>query len=726
MAVTVGARAMARRAYTASSVAVGAALDSVGSHGGPEGLKTLARWMTAASPDRAAAALLLLLTVPFLGSAYKIDDPLYLWAAEWVRAHPFDPLGGPSFWHQTPATFFSDLYNPPLVAYLLALPVAIAGGREAAVHALMLAVALLALRACAAAGESFGVPRVYTIVLASSPALCVATVSAMTDVPFLLFCALAWGQAARGRGAASGVSVAASAVTKYVGLLNLPLALLALRAPRRPRLVLATVASVLFGAYCLWNLATAGALHVSAAGRLQQLGFDRQPLFAASFVASLGLAGLPAALGLLRWSRGVTVLALVGAGVGAAATYGRGSVALAGIAFGAGAALLGAAGQATVRVRDPFLRTAFWAFAAYTIVLVYFGTARYLLPLLPLLLWLLVRGDVLVAEPSPRRLALSVAGSALLAFLLLQADAGFAEAWRQAARALPSAGRGFHTGRWGFDWYAAPRGYQALRPRERLRNGDVVAEPADIDTIPPTPAQAAVLAPASTLRLPSPRLRVMDMKARAGYYSSHWGVLPLGWRSDASEVVSLSVPDPEILAALERPVSAPVVVDMGSEEASHVELDGWAWADETVEEDGTRRTFVWAVGRESALRIPLPPGVQRVALSVAPDETAVGALRIRIGDEASAVFDVSPGWQTYEAPIAGRVAGGVTDVVLQPAGYHRPGPLASDRRAFSVAVDFLVFGAGNGPRNRGSWPVRAATGRPHLFVSEDPSAGAAP
>jgi hypothetical protein len=54
-------------------------------------------------------------------------------------------------------------------------------------------------------------------------------------------------------------------------------------------------------------------------------------------------------------------------------------------------------------------------------------------------------------------------------------------------------------------------------------------------------------------------------------------VLPLGWRSDASEVVTLSAPDLELLSALQRPVSAPVVVDMGSEEATHVELDGWAW-----------------------------------------------------------------------------------------------------------------------------------------------------
>jgi hypothetical protein len=157
----------------------------------------------------------------------------------------------------------------------------------------------------------------------------------MTDVPFLLFCVLAWGQAARGRGAASGLAVAALGDHEIRRLLNLPLALLALPRPRRPGLILATIATVFFGAYCLWNLATEGALHVSAAGRLQQLGFDRQPVFAASFVASLGLAGLPR-----RWvscgGRAASPCSpLRGPSVGAAATYGRGSVVIAAVAFGA-------------------------------------------------------------------------------------------------------------------------------------------------------------------------------------------------------------------------------------------------------------------------------------------------------------------------------------------------------------------------------------------------------
>ena len=83
---------------------------------------------SARSGGLAAAGVLLLVTLPFVSTAYKIDDTLYLQAARHVLAHPLDPLGGESFWHERPATLFLDLYNPPLIAYLLAGPVALSGG----------------------------------------------------------------------------------------------------------------------------------------------------------------------------------------------------------------------------------------------------------------------------------------------------------------------------------------------------------------------------------------------------------------------------------------------------------------------------------------------------------------------------------------------------------------------------------------------------------------------
>src|SRR5687767_15501031 len=92
-----------------------------------------------------SVALLLLITLPFVGRAHHVDDPLYLAAARQVLTDPLDPLSGLSFWHERPATLFDDLYNPPLVAYLLALPVAAGGGREVPVHLAMMLLAAAAL-----------------------------------------------------------------------------------------------------------------------------------------------------------------------------------------------------------------------------------------------------------------------------------------------------------------------------------------------------------------------------------------------------------------------------------------------------------------------------------------------------------------------------------------------------------------------------------------------------
>jgi hypothetical protein len=249
----------------------------------------------------------------------------------------------------------------------------------------------------------------------------------------------------------------------------------------------------------------------------------------------------------------------------------------------------------------------------------------------------------------------------------------------------------------------------------------MIAEPAGIHSIAASPAQAALLVQRSVIRVTSPSLRVLDRVAGAGLYTSAWGILPLGWRRGASEEVTLFTPDAAILAALARPVTVPVSLDMGSDEATHVELDGWSAPEAFTDSDGTRRTFVWAVGPESALRVPLSAGVSRMTLRVSPAPAATGPLRIEVGDEARGQIEVAAGWRSYEVPIVGRVRAGVTDVRLVPCGHESPGPLASEQRELSLAVDFLVFGEGDGARNRGLWPIRDGAGRPRLFVSDGSS-----
>jgi len=666
-----------------------------------------------------SVALLLLLTLPFAGRAHHIDDPLYLAAARQVWSAPLDPLGGPSFWHDAPTTLFHDLYNPPLNAYLLALPVALGGGSELPVHLAMIFLGAATLVAAAWAGESLGVAPRWSLLLAASPALCAASVSAMADVPFLLLTVLAWGMAARGRAAWSGALAGLSALTKYVGLLNVPLSVIPLvRAGRRKPVVSVAVAAGIFLAWCLWTSLAYGQAHVIAAGRFQAFGLRRQAELVLSLVAALGLAGLPAALGLVRWSRRtVAVSVLAGAG-GAALVHARGgtpaNAALAVAAFGSGAALLLAAWRASRSEarRDVFLPACFWSYAAYSVLLVYFGAARYVLPLLPPLVWLLARSGE--ADRGTGRQIMAVSVGAALSLLVLWGDAGYANAWRTAAEGLPRDGRRFQTGHWGFQWYAAGRGYTPLSPRDVLGAGDLVAEAQGIHGAGPWPAQSAVLAPLSTVTVGSPWLRVMDARAEAGLYSSAWGLLPFGLRSPAVEVVRIRAPAPWALAA-SSDTPSPVSVDLGTADARHLLLDGWS-GDEAFEDAGWRTRFVWAVGPEAALRVPLPRGLDSVRLRLSPGRGAAGPLLLSIGESAAATVDLEPGWRTYDAPVHGTVDGGPTLVVLRPAGHLEPGPFAREKRPLSVAVDAMVFGPGDPGANRGVWPVATEAG-PGLLVA---------
>ena len=668
-----------------------------------------------------SVALLVLLTAPFAGRAHHIDDPLYLAAAHQAWESPLDPLGAPSFWHDQPTTLFHDLYNPPLSAYLIALPVAMAGpASERPVHVFMILMAAAALVVVTWAGQSLGVPPRWSLLVAASPALCTASVSAMADVPFLLLTAIAWGAALRGRAAWSGAVAGLGALTKYVGLLNVPLLTLPLARPGRRKPVVAVfVALGFFLAWCLWSRSAYGQAHVAAAARFQAFGLRQQAEFLLSLVASLGLAGLPAALALIRWAPGTVAASLVAAAGGSALTYARGAtpvnVALAAAAFGSGAALLAAAWGATRSElrRSVFLPACFWSYAAHSVLLVYFGAARYLLPLLPPLVWLLARSGT--AERGARRFAAAVAAGAVLSLLVLWGDAGYANAWRTAAGRLPPGDRRFETGHWGFQWYAGRQGYTPLSARDVLGRGDVVAEAQGIHGAGPWPAQSAVLQEISTVSVPSPWLRVMDTRAQAGLYSSGWGLLPFGVRAGAVEVVRISRPAPWVLAASADPAVSSVSVDLGSAEARHVLLDGWS-ADEGFEDAGRRTTFVWALGAESALRLPLPRGVQKVRLRVAPSAAARGSLRVAVGGSASATVDLEPGWRTYDAPVNGAVTGGPTTVVLDAAGHLRPRPFGREGRPLSVAVDAIVFGPGDLEENRGVWPV-ATDGGPGILVA---------
>src|SRR5437879_5859100 len=84
------------------------------------------------------AGLTLAMLLPFLRKAVHIDDPLFLWAAWQIQAHPADFYGFTVNWYVVEEPMHAVTKNPPLASYYLAAGAALFGRSEASLHAAML------------------------------------------------------------------------------------------------------------------------------------------------------------------------------------------------------------------------------------------------------------------------------------------------------------------------------------------------------------------------------------------------------------------------------------------------------------------------------------------------------------------------------------------------------------------------------------------------------------
>src|SRR6516164_8039620 len=51
--------------------------------------------------------------LPFVGKAYHIDDPLFVWTAQQISQHPFDFFGFDVNWYATRQPMAAVTQNPP-------------------------------------------------------------------------------------------------------------------------------------------------------------------------------------------------------------------------------------------------------------------------------------------------------------------------------------------------------------------------------------------------------------------------------------------------------------------------------------------------------------------------------------------------------------------------------------------------------------------------------------
>src|SRR6266853_953973 len=91
------------------------------------------------------AGLTVLCLAPFVGKAFHIDDPLFLWAAKQIQANPGNPYGFSVNWYGVAMPMSEVTKNPPLTSYYIAAVAAVAGWSERSLHLAFLLPAIVAI-----------------------------------------------------------------------------------------------------------------------------------------------------------------------------------------------------------------------------------------------------------------------------------------------------------------------------------------------------------------------------------------------------------------------------------------------------------------------------------------------------------------------------------------------------------------------------------------------------
>ncbi|MEA2708443.1 MAG: hypothetical protein QOF78_1044, partial [Phycisphaerales bacterium] len=145
----------------------------------------------AANPRLIVTLACLLLLLPFLSKPLHIDDPMYVWAAESIRAQPLNPYGFAVNWSSTLAPMADEMKNPPLVCYYLAGAITLLGNSEQALHLAMLLPAIgLILGTYQLAKELGGRPMLAAVATLATPVFLLSATTIMCDVAMV--CAYVW------------------------------------------------------------------------------------------------------------------------------------------------------------------------------------------------------------------------------------------------------------------------------------------------------------------------------------------------------------------------------------------------------------------------------------------------------------------------------------------------------------------------------------------------------
>lgn len=542
----------------------------------------LLRWF--ASRPRLTLILAVLAALgPFLAKSFNMDDPLFLWTARQIQAHPANPYGFGLNWYGSESPMWEVTKNPPLACYYLATAAAILGWSEMSLHFAMLLPAVAAILGThRLARRLCQKPVLAAFATLLTPVFLVSSTAVMCDTLLLAFWVWAvvlWIEGMEKndswRLAGSALLIALAALTKYFGICLVPL-LFAYSFVLRRRIgrwtgilliPLAVLADYQWATHALYGK-----------GLLSDAGF-----YAAMVRGNSRSAGTVAGLTALPFTGGCLALATL-----LAPWLWRPRVLAAFLVFGILAAIAIFRGNAMSELYGGFSGTSrqwleiqvfFWAVGGVNVLALAAGAAwrwrdapscllalwilgtflfagfvnwtvnaRSILPMAPAVGILLVQrlSQVASADRTVHRSAvrISVLTGAILALCVARADFLLANAAREGARQTyawfgQEEGTLWFEGHWGFQYYLEGLGSSAKAVEFRHskpKRGDFLAIPVNNSNLASTDNPQLHLQ--KELSIDGPRwLTTLSRAVGAGFHASTWGPLPFAFNSVSPEKI---------------------------------------------------------------------------------------------------------------------------------------------------------------------------------------------
>jgi 4-amino-4-deoxy-L-arabinose transferase-like glycosyltransferase len=517
------------------------------------------------------ALLVSMLVLPFIGKAFNIDDPLFIWTAQHIQANPGNPYGFSVNWYGWDRPMSIINKNPPLASYYIALAASVFGWSESALHLTFLLPALaVAIGMYLIARRFCEHPLLAALAGLLTPVYLMTGLTVMSDMLMLAFWVFAvyfWIDGMEtGKPPAlalAGLLIGIAALTKYFAIALIPLlGFYSVTKQRRVGLsllyLLIPVVLLAWYQWATYQLYGRGLLLDAAA-----YATNIRPVFNQGPVLKLyiGLAFtggcIASALFFARqmWSSTALALGALTAMLSAvvitsfSTLTGRYGSALAhwplalqlAIWGTAGASLLMVAALDLHRQRDADSLFLFlWLIGTFVFAgfINWTTNGRSILPMIvPAGIIITRLLEQRATSRRPGRLPapiMPLAAAVALTLAVSWADFTFAEVGRTGARLIQekyaaSADNAWFEGHWGFQYYMQQRGAKALEVKRTVDFGR-----RDILAVPTTNTNVYPIAPGST-RLETVDVPVcgwlatMNSGAGAGFYSDFLGPLPFAF-----------------------------------------------------------------------------------------------------------------------------------------------------------------------------------------------------